>query len=155
MGCLPLSPSRSALHVASWHGQPAWPGWPWVAWPSPPQLQNLCCPSKSRPSQPLLCREPAGGCSHPFSLSDGAAVGCSPPRAPMRAGSERRDGSNQQVPQTGGSEVTPSLIQAGFPQRASFVRWSWLPSWQLPRAAPGWLRMLSLRRGSVACAQAK
>lgn len=77
------------------------------------------------------------------------------PRAPTRAGLERRDGSNQQVPQPCGSEAKPSLIQAGFPQRASFVRWSWLPSWQLPRAAPGWLRMLSLCRGSVACAQAK
>ena len=84
MGCLLLSSSRSALRIPSRHRQPTRPGWPWAAWPSPPQLQNPCSPSRPSSSQPLPRRGPAGGCSHPFSLSDRAAVGCSPLRAAER-----------------------------------------------------------------------
>lgn len=137
-GRLPLSPSHPAPRLPSWHGQPAWPGRPWVAWSSPPQLQNLHCPPRSSPSKPLPRGGPAGGCSHLFSLPDRAAVGCCSPWA-ADPESRVRVGRWEQ------SAGSPDPQE----QRDAFPYLGWIP----PRIPLCQVELIALMAASESCAE--
>lgn len=159
-GQLALSPSHPALRVPSWHGPPTWPGRPRVAQSSPPPLQNPHCPSRSGPFKPLPRRGPAGGCSHPLSLPDRAAAGCSSPWEPEPTSTYESRVRVGRWQQSAGSpdprEPSDTFPHQGWiPPAAPLCQVELVALMAASESCAGAPQMLSPCWGSVPCAQMK